>query len=362
MNYPLPPGQPDPRWSRPDPQSGYAGPGPYPSGYQAPVGPPDSQWSRPDPRAVYAAPGQQTPSYHPSPVGPPGAWQRGPDPRGGYPPPEQYRSYRQPPVGPSAPPPPNVLKRTFSTLRKHPVWSSLGALLGVAGVVISVIQLVVPAPGSGPGLEVAALAIGDPEQIDAVSGTAIPNDTYPGDPRPMDVTPVDITLKNNGNKDSVVNKAEAELLYAASLHDCTMSGAGPAQVTANYALTFPMSSQGYDFGDLGKTASENTEFVVRAGSVDRMQLTVGPEKQSGNHYPTVLAFRVWLYHDGDSRLDVGTVALAASTKEVDAQINGAKSASCAQESLVELDKLYAVADVRSPELDRLREKYDQLAG
>ena len=56
------------------------------------------------------------------------------------------------------------------------------------------------------------------------------------------------------------------------------------------------------------------------------------------------------------------VALAANAEKIEKQINESKSPDCAEHNLAELKKLYAVKALRSPELDRLRAKYEQLAG
>lgn len=245
------------------------------------------------------------------------------------------------------------INRALSALNRHPFFTGLAALVGVVGVALSVVQLALPSHNGGPALDVAALAIGmEPYQIDAVNGSSIPNDEGSDRPTRLDVSPIDITFKNTGGEPSIINKAEAELLYSTMLHDCTRSGAGPAQVTANYALTFPLVEEG-EYSDLAPSTSADIDFVVPPGSVERMQLTVGPQEQSGNSYPTVLAVRIFLFHDDGSKLDVGTVAVAASTKQMEKQISEADDPECAAESLAELDQLYAVATVHSAELDVL---------
>ncbi|MDT5010862.1 MAG: hypothetical protein QOH57_2479, partial [Mycobacterium sp.] len=170
------------------------------------------------------------------------------------------------------------------------------------------------------------------------------------------------TLKNDGPEQAVVTKVQADLLFSSMLMDCTESGAGPSVITGNYALTFPLAGD-YQFGDL-KSESMSTEvhYIVKPSSVDRMQVTVGPERQSGNNYPTVLAVRISLVHDGSQKLEVGAVALAADTEHIQAQIDKSRSASCARDNLSKLDELYANSNVHSSDLDRLRQKYTQLAG
>ena len=266
------------------------------------------------------------------------------------------------------------MNRIVPALVKHPGWTSLGALIGIAGIALSIVQFVAPsgetnrsAEKSGPDLEVAALALGTPEQIDGVNFSSIPGD--PEYPAEFDVTPVDITLKNNGGAPSVITQVNAEVLFSTTLQDCTKSGAGPAAIRANYALQFPVDRQ----TDELKPGSVSTamQFEVKPGSVDRMQVTVGPERQSGNPYPTVLAVKISLVHDGSQKLDVGAVALPALPEKLDQQIHGLRVSGgyvnepddpvCAAKNLTKLDELYTIEAVRAPSLDQLREKYQQRA-
>lgn len=261
-----------------------------------------------------------------------------------------------------------VFKRALTALAEHRVWTTVGAVAGIAGVVLFAIQLAAPSEGGGPELEVAALGLGSPEQIDGISGSSIPDD--PQNPDNFDVSPVDITLKNNGGAQSVITKVTAEVLYSAYLQDCTDSGAGPAKITANYAIRFPLGSKG-QYGDLIRgPLSTALNFVVKPGSVDRMQVTVGPDDQGGNPGLTVLAVKISLVHDGSQVLEVGTVALGALEERIEEQINGVRvtggfneirDPECAKENLIKIDEMYAVAPVRSASLDRLRQKYEEFA-
>lgn len=266
------------------------------------------------------------------------------------------------------------MNRIAAGVVRHPGWTSCGAAIGIVGVVLSIVQLAVPTGGkdagekNSPDLEVAALELGSAEQIDGVNFSIFRD--YPEDPTAFDVTPVDITLKNNGGSQSVITQVNAEVLFSAMLHDCTGSGAGPAAIRANYALRFPVDEDSYELKP--GSVSTGTQFIVKPGSVDRMQLTVGPQSQSGNAFPTVLAVRISLIHDGSQILDVGAVALPALPEKIEEQIHGLRTSAvninepddpeCAEENLTKLDELYAIDSVRAPNLDQLRAKYQQQVG
>ena len=272
-------------------------------------------------------------------------------------------------VAASVTPPGNFFTRTLATLAQHPGWTAVGTVVGIAGVVLAVVQFAAPSQGGGPDLEVAALAVGTPDQIDGTKYDS--SGGNPDIPATFDVSPIDITLKNSGGEPSVITRVTAEVVSSAILKDCTNSGAGPAAITANYAIRFPLEGKG-QYGDLNpEPQSTASQFTVKPGSVDRMQVTVGPEDQGGNPGPTVLAVKVSLVHDGTQILDVGTVALAALEEKIDQQIDGvlvsgghrkkSNDPVCAAENLTTLDELYAAAAVRSPSLDRLRQTYEELA-
>jgi hypothetical protein len=269
-------------------------------------------------------------------------------------------SYAQmdPPTAPIpvVPARPNFFKRNSARLIKHPFWAIFGAIIGIVGIVVSIIQLMDSgSPYTPAELEVAIVAMGSPEEID---GTI----TYPGNDTSsttLTAAPVDITLKNNGTQPSLITEVQAEVVFAAQLHDCALSGAGPGLVSAFYSIKLPTAETGKV--ELG-TQTTSMRFEVKPGSVDRMSLTIGPEQQSwATSYPRVMAVHLTLIHDGSQKLNVGTVALATTGKDVQTQIERAHDSSCAAEDLEVLDKLYEIQAYRAPDLDRLRKKYQQLA-
>ena len=237
----------------------------------------------------------------------------------------------------------------------------MGAIVGVIGIVVSIIQLT---DGSDSGytpaeLEVPILTVGMPEEI---KGTV----TYPdntGQSIDLTASPVDITLKNNGDKPSLITEANAEVLFFSQLQDCRAgvdSGAGQGYLSAAYSIKLP-TAENTSAVELGRS-STSMRFEVKPGTVDRMQLTLGPKRQAYQAtYPLVIAARITLIHDESETLDVGTVAVATTGEDVQTQIEDADKPDCAAANLEILDKLYEIQSYRAPDLDRMRKRFQQLA-
>lgn len=251
-----------------------------------------------------------------------------------------------------------AVKRVATTLLKHPFWSILGAVIGVLGTVVSIYQLA-GGPGYTPAaLEVAIVSLGAPEEIEAAL-------TMPGDEKSSTTvtgSPVDITLKNNGDEPALITAIDAEVVYYKALKDCASPGAGPGVISAYYSIKLPVPKSSSDPVDPGPF-STSTRFEVKPGSVDRMQLTIGPEEQLwATNYPKVMAVHLTLVHDGSETLDVGTVEVASTGENVENQIEYASDSSCAADNLKDLDDLFAIQGYHATDLEKLRATYQQLAG
>jgi hypothetical protein len=207
-------------------------------------------------------------------------------------------------------------------------------------------------------LEVAIVAMGTPQEIEATV-------TYPGDDvenQSITGAPVDITLKNNGSDAALITAIDAEVLFYRPLSDCAFPGAGPGVITAYYSIKIPMPDRPDEAVPPGPYTT-STRFEVKPNSVDRMQLTIGPESQWGaTNYAKVMAVKLTLIHDGGERLDVGTVELASTGENVQHQIERAKDPSCARDNLKVLDDMYAIQGYHAPDLDKMRDAYMRLAG
>lgn len=242
----------------------------------------------------------------------------------------------------------------------HPLWSTLGAIIGVIGIAVSIIQLwdssdagYIPAE-----LEVSILTVDSPEEIEGVV-------IYPDNSQQsinLTASPVDITLKNNGDRPSLITEANAEVLFHSQLQDCTAGVGSPRQgrLSAAYSIKLP-TAENKATGELA-TTSTSMRFEVKPGSVDRMRLTLGPDKQAyATNYPLAMAVHITLVHDGSETLDVGTVAFATTGESVQTQIRDGENPDCAAANLEILDNLYKIQAYRAPDLDRMRKRFQQLA-
>lgn len=253
------------------------------------------------------------------------------------------------------------LSRITSRFVNHPSWASVGAIVGTLGISVVFIGMRAEseARNAPAKLEVAAVALGSPAMVDGVASDSMGQ--YPDEARPLATTPVDVTLKNNGDETAVITEADAEVVFSNMLNDCAGMGAGPAEISANYSIKFP-SVDGYSAPDKGSVASSPMKFEVKPRSVDRMAITVGPDRQSlSSGRPIVMGVRIMLVQNNQDRIDLGTVAIATKPEIMEFQTEyGDHDPECAAKNLIILDELYSVSSVRADYLDRLREKYQSV--
>jgi len=251
---------------------------------------------------------------------------------------------------------PKPRKGLFAKALENPIWTTLGALVGVVGLVLSSIEIYQALRTPPVDLEIAALRI-DTQQ--SVRGTVSGDSTGT---RAVKLTPIDLTLQNKGGQPSLITTVEAELVYFQQLSDCT--GAHPAaeSITTPYQLAIPMT--GVEPAE--KRLSSEIRFEVKPGTADRMVVTVGPLTQPAfATTPMVMTANIRLIHDGNQIMEVGTVSLVATADAAIAQIDALASSpspearACAKANLELLDQMFAIQATRSQLLDDLRSAFQQ---
>jgi len=244
-----------------------------------------------------------------------------------------------------------------TSLNEHPAWVTIGALVGIVGLVLSVVQIIQGMETPPADLEVAAVTI-DGQQ--SMRGTVFGGDSKTN--RSIGMTPIELTLQNKGSEPSLITRIDAEIVYFAQLQDCT--GASPATETiaVNYQMPIAMN----DIEPAQKDLSNEIRFEVKPESADRMVLNLGPRTQPAfETTPMVMAAKIKLVHDGDEILDVGTVSLVTTVGAAITQLDGLESSPspyarvCAKENLGHLDDMFAIQAMRSSLLDNLRSAYQR---
>lgn len=247
-----------------------------------------------------------------------------------------------------------ALARRTSMFIEHPLWTSVGAIIGVVGIVVSIIQMMGGSGYTPASLEAEIVTMGTPEEIDAnrvAEGVDATSTTVTS-------SPVDITLKNNGDEPALITQANAEVVFQDELADCSNGERPGGTVTAQYSMPLPTSDGGSQIES--GTHSTSTRFEVKPGAIDRMQLTLGPDHQTAAI--SVLAAHLTLTHDGAETLDIGTVLVANTRRDVAASTDSPIDPVCASNNLKVLDKLYSVQGYRAPDLKRLRSEYERATG
>ena len=251
---------------------------------------------------------------------------------------------------------PKVRKGLAAKALQNPIWATLGALVGVAGLVLSSVEVYQAMRTPPVDLEIAAVTV-DAQQ--SLQGTVAGGNATT---RSIELTPIDLTLQNKGGEPSLITDIEAEVVYFRQLRDCTGAQPAPESFTAKYDLAIPM----VDVEPAEKQLSHQIRFEVKPGAADRLVLTLGPQTQSAfATTPMVMSAKIRLIHDDDQTVDVGTVSLVTTVGAATAQIDSLGSSlspsarTCAQENLAHLDEMFTIQAKRSRVLDDLRSAYQR---
>ncbi|GAC56836.1 hypothetical protein GOHSU_14_00030 [Gordonia hirsuta DSM 44140 = NBRC 16056] len=241
---------------------------------------------------------------------------------------------------------------------ENPLWTTLGALVGIVGLVVSVIQIYQAMQTPPVDLEVASITLDGEQTIPAhlLGGRTAGNGS-------VGATPIDLTLQNKGGEPSLITRIDATVVFFEQLRDCTAAPATPARAAGQYQLKIPMT----DTAPSSKTFSNEIRFEVKPDAADRMVLTIGPEQQPAFAIqPMVMSVKLALIHDHNQTKEIGTVSLVTTVAATNAQIGGtpatAAGRQCAKENLEQLDTMFAIQATRSRVLDELRSAYQAAAG
>lgn len=203
-------------------------------------------------------------------------------------------------------------------------------------------------------LEVSSVSVLDPAELNA-SVIKSESATEKPEPFPIKATPVDITLKNDGPSPQLIDKATVEVVYAEKLEDCAGVG-GPVIVSGEYAVKLPDPMPIRPF-----TQQRDLRFEVKAGSYDRLALTVGPLKDRlSSPTPWLIVARIGLHIDRQPQdLDVGAVAMLSRSEAGMSNVAGSFKGNleCVERNSHRLAQVYEIQATRATELDRMRIAY-----
>lgn len=241
---------------------------------------------------------------------------------------------------------------------KNPIWATVGTVAGVAALVVTYLQV---SHGPGPAeIEVANVSFGSPAPIEARSGPSY-IDAAEWDQTTEPATPIDITLKNNGGAPAHIVRIETKVLDAKTI-DCSRQGGGSV-VSAFYGVKIQYNP--WQMKLSADTVSSPVDYTVKAGSVDRMVITVGPE-ESGNGKPVVFAVQLRLIPEQGEPITLEPFALSQPDL-VESQIHAASfldykntDPRCVRETADELNNVFNATKMQSPDVVRLRDTFQHL--
>lgn len=252
-------------------------------------------------------------------------------------------------------------KAKFAGVMKHPVWVTIGTIVGVVGVVVAFVQMnQSPTPGN---LEVAHVSFSSPTSINAIDGAEDENNRRgvgPNVATTEPATPIDISLKNNGGTPSHIVRIETKVLDARSA-TCSQRGGG-TQISAFYSVRIP-----YDpwKGEAKvETVTSPIDFTVKPNSVDRMVITVGPEWTGNSGDPILIVVQMRLIPEQGEPVVLEPIAVSQPSS-VDSQVEYNKTFvgqgildDCFREQADALSGTIESTELCSPEVVRLRDGYE----
>lgn len=272
--------------------------------------------------------------------------------------------HEAPEQGAQAPPgKPTVFQRL---VRKIPVLRTLlrdgewkrGDTLTVIGLVLTATLAIWQHLSSGqtagaPDLVLDKVEVAHSADIDATI-------TEPGDPpsgsnSKIVGSVIDITLRNRGSAPALLIGADLSFQSARQLQNCT--GAGPGVATALYDVPVPTDPNvvNHPF-----KLHRDMRFIVNPNSIDRLQISVGPESYGLADWPWVYQFDLALAQDNGQTLDVGNIALIGITGEdwnkfqgIADQLTAPETIACYTQDAGLLSKALQVSGLHSPELKTL---------
>jgi hypothetical protein len=115
---------------------------------------------------------------------------------------------------------------------------------------------------------------------------------------------IDVTLRNNGAAPALLVGADAAFDSVEKLDNCV--GFGPGGVTAQYDMKVPEDPAvtNHPF-----KLHRDMRFVVAPNSIDRFQLTVGPQTYGDASWPWIYRFSLSLSQDNERALNVGQIVM-----------------------------------------------------
>jgi hypothetical protein len=178
--------------------------------------------------------------------------------------------------------------------------TAIGLAISIAAAAVGLSQFLISNPPTSPDLVLDKAEVTRTADIDA---TATGPDDSPENTK-VQGSVIDITFRNKGSAPALLVGADLSFRQAAALKNC--SGAGPGVVTARYDLRVPVDS----------TVTSNPfkvhrdmRFTVNPNSVDRIQLSIGPESYGSSEWPWVYQFSLSLTQDNGQTLAIGNISL-----------------------------------------------------
>lgn len=242
---------------------------------------------------------------------------------------------------------------------KHPAWVSIGTVISVAALVLTVVQLV--PLRSGADIEIAALSVQSAEPIKADFVKTGLLDRSPA--HDESATAIEIAIKNNGDTAIRFTTITAEVLDTFRW-ECPRGGGG-AFISAEYTLRLPWIIEDDGARTQLQSVSASIDLRIAEASIERVAMTVGPEDA---HKWPVVTFTRLIFSDasGAHRVTTAPVALITEPSNIDDHLSQASTMTdwlqdCNREHVSSVRAALDDETVTSAALDRWIDGLDRLA-
>jgi hypothetical protein len=251
-------------------------------------------------------------------------------------------------------------------------WSAIGALVGVAALLIAVATGVIGAfaylkPRSTPSTP-ARLAVISAELKPGAEIQFTPEESPLDFPEGFGIRDnfVDVQLQNQGGLPELVESVEASITYAQNLVPCFGTGGEILYAKALYDLRVP-TFQSQDVPTMPLHVAQKMPFEITGNAYDRLAIRIGPDRVAKDGGPWLYAVDLTLHTRTSGAVAVGRFVLLTPTSqlatlETDLQTVEPDFFQCYRDNYSAIRHATAGGGTIDPSLDGLRHRYVEAGG
>lgn len=228
-------------------------------------------------------------------------------------------------------------ERNTVRLLEHKAWAWIGSVLGVAGLAISLIQVVDGWREQPAQLQVQSIQFVPPLE----SGTQFS--------RTVELSPdqLEVAIKNSGDAVSSIEQVRFTVDYKVNFRACALlpsSSQRQYQSSSTYVV-------GPGIGSVSEAGPESdTRITLSGGSVRILRSFIDVRGERDPGVVGLYGIKVALIHDGGMTSDAGSLSLLKFPRGETADFSNRQDPDCVRKELDEVEKIFAYQSLKSPAL------------